>query len=66
MQLWDDAGGNHQRFAITATDSGYFRITPVHSGKNLAIGAASTAEDTLPLGGASTADGAAGARVRRP
>ena len=44
VQLWDDAGGNHQRFTLTPTDSGYFRVTAIHSGKTVAIGGSSTAD----------------------
>lgn len=58
VQLWDDGGGANQRFIFTATDSGYFRVTPVHSGKSVAIGGTSSAVSLLPIWDTSTDDGA--------
>ena len=47
VQLWDYVGGSNQKFSITATDSGYYRITPTHA-----------TGSCLDVEGVSTADGA--------
>jgi len=47
VQLWDYWNGASQQFNFTATDSGYYRITP-----NCATGSC------LDVSGVSTADGA--------
>jgi len=37
-------GGNNQKFTFTPTSGGYFRITPVHSGKAVDVSGGSTAD----------------------
>jgi hypothetical protein len=44
VQLWQNTGGNNQKFTFTLTDSNYFRITAVHSGKVLDVTSGSTAD----------------------
>jgi len=47
VQLWDSWNGPMQLFKFTATDSGYYRITPIHA-----------TGSCLDVSGVSTADGA--------
>ena len=47
VELWDYNGGNNQKFGFSATDSGYYRITPQNA-----------TGSCLDVNGASTADGA--------
>jgi len=44
IEIWQNNGGNNQKFTFTLIDSNYFRITAVHSGKVLDVASSSTAD----------------------
>ena len=48
VELWDYTGGNNQKFTITATSGGYYRITPANAtGSCLEVSGSSTANGAL-------------------
>jgi endoglucanase len=47
VQLWDYLGGSNQKYSFTATDSGYYEISPSHA-----------TSSCLDVSGVSTSDGA--------